>query len=342
LFISGVKNLILKWKQIFILWIAIFFHSFAVAALSCHQAHSADSFAHWQDESNRLFWKNMLGDPSQGESELAFYWHTGNPMDLEKVGHNRYVIAPSGKRMRIYQNHPDLESPFPLKALNTMMGRQNISNMELVLVFLKNFKDRGSPEIRKAIEELEAMIADTANSRQGFGYVATALPHRGGEFLGTFRVFNGAPSHSNTPAFLPFELLFLKYGVSSRTVKKLRLMRWLDPNALIFEIGKFSLDGPSVLTKRARNMLELFLLQKYVDTLPLEALFIVHCTSLAHVRHYETRYGLRVVEEIQVPGKDSREYILQATGQELRESFRKNHRLPQIGVQILSSQDLLD
>jgi len=342
LFISGVKNLILKWKQSFILLIAVFFHSFAVAALSCHQAHSADFFAHWQDESNRLFWKNMLGDPSQGESELAFYWHTGNPMNLEKVGKNRYVITPSGKRMRIYKNHPDLNSPFPLKPLNTMMGRQDISNMELVLVFLKKFKDRVSPEISQAIEDLEVMISDSANPRQGFGYVATAPPHRGGDFLGTFRVFNGIPSHSNTPAYLPFELLFLKYGVSSETVKKLRLMRWLNPNALIFEIGKFSLDGLPGLTKRARNMLELFLLQNYVDTLPPEALFNVHCTSLAHARHYETRYGLRVVEEIQVPGKDSTEYVLQATGQELREAFRKIHQLPRIGVQISNSEELTD
>ncbi|MGZ5280282.1 MAG: hypothetical protein ACXWC9_10085 [Pseudobdellovibrionaceae bacterium] len=328
--------------SLFILLSTVFFSSFAAAALSCHQAHSADFFAHWQDESNRLFWKNMLGDSSQGESELAFYWHMGNPMNLKKVGKNRYISTPSGKRMRIYENHPDLESPFPLQAVNTMMGRQSISNMELVLVFLKNFKDRGTPEIRKAIEELEEMISDSANSRQGFGYVATAPAHLGGEFLGTFRVFNGMPSHSNTPATLPFEHLFLKYGVSSKTVKQLRVMRGLDPNALIFEIGKFSLDGPSSLTKRARNMLELFLLRYYVDTLPPEALFVVHCTSLAHVRHYEQRYGLRVVEEIQVPGKGTREYVLQATGQELREAFRKSHQLPHTGVQISNSEELSD
>lgn len=321
----------LKWLM-FLLMISLVGSS-AWPAFSCLGAHTQDPFERWRKESNRVFRANLHGDAAKGEKELYFYWHTGLPMNLQKTDTGKYALVPSGKRMRTYQNHSDPASEHPLQVVNTLMGRQDTTNVEMVEAFIENFKDRGSPQIIAAIKELEEMIANMANPRQSFGLVATAPVAAGGKVLGTFRVLNGIPSQSNTPAYLAFEYLFRVYGVRSKTVELLEKLRH-DPNALILEIGKFSIDAPPEVVDRVRNLLELFLLRYYIDTYPPETNYFVHCVSKAHVRRYEQRYGLRVIEEVHVPGKGTVEYILSGTGHDLRQAFSKLHAIPEPGIEI--------
>ena len=89
---------------------------------------------------------------------------------------------------------------------------------------------------------------------------------------------------------------------------------------------------------RVRNLLELFFLRRYFYTLPPDALYYVHSESEAHVRHYTSRYGFRLVETVEIPGQVEKAFILEATGQELREKLGKTHNIPARGIQILNPE----
>lgn len=308
--------------------------SICSASSICHQAHRLSAPERWRVESNRLFRENLFGAESNGASDLYFYWHIAYPAELKKLEANRFLLTPSHKRMRIYQNDPDPLAENPLKPVNTFMGTQDVSNIQLVEAFLKNFKNRATPETEASIREIEKLIATLANPRQGFGYVSTAPAEKDGRLIGTFRFFNGSPSHSDTPADLPFEYEFRQLEIqtkSSALVQKLRE----DPNAVIFEIGKLSIQAKSSIAKRVRNLLELFWLRYYVDTYTADAQYFVHCDSLAHVEHYERRYGLRLIETVPVPQLRETHFILSATGTEIRQALQKHHPIPSRGIEIL-------
>ncbi len=68
-----------------------------------------------------------------------------------------------------------------------------------------------------------------ANPRQSSSIVAMGPAALGGRVIGTFRVFNGTPSHSATPALLPYEYVFMKYGIESTTAKRMQELREKEP-----------------------------------------------------------------------------------------------------------------
>lgn len=296
---------------------------------------AVDSVSQWRKESSALFRANMLGDALKGEKELYFYWHTANPFNLEKLTDTQYANVESNKRMRIYRNQRDLNAENPLEITNTFLARQNTSNREMLNAFIANYNGRVSEPIVKAVKELENLMAELANMRQSFGYVATAPAEAGGTMLGTFRIYNGSPNHSNTPSLLPMEYSFLKDQVQTQISDRLNKMRMKDPNILLFEIGKFSLNAPVDSQDRVHNMLALFLLRYYIDVLPADTLYFAHAVSKAHVRLYKSRYGFKVVEEVIVPGQPEKEYVLEATGAQIRAATVKFHNLPSIGVEII-------
>ena len=310
--------------------------SVGFSARSCYQAHHLTPAEIWKKKSNELIRQNLLDLSTSGENDLYFYWHIANPPKLRMINDTQAFVLRSGRPIAIYQNNSDFTSEVPLKGLNASLTGPDISNIELVEAFIQNFKHRGSPEIIAAIRELEGLVSALANSRQGFGYVATAPAAAGGEIQGTFRVFNGSPMHSHAPAELPMEYLFEKYGIETETSKRLKKLREV-PNSLIFEIGKFSVDGPPAIAERVRNLLELFLMRYYLDTYSPDANYFVHCTSLAHLRRYEQRYGLTLIETVQVPGSDKQEYVLYGTGKQIRDALSKVHPIPPRGIEIKSA-----
>ncbi len=307
----------------------------AVLNVDTYATNPVDTVSTWRKESNAAFRANMLGDATKGEKELFFYWHTSNPANLKKISDTQYASVDSGKRMRVYRNHSDLNAENPLEIINTFLARQNTSNVEMLNAFIANYKGRVSDPIVKAVKELEGLMAELANIRQSFGYVATAPAEAGGLILGTFRIYNGSPSHSNTPSLLPMEYSFLKDKVQTKTLERLHKLRLSNPKVLLYEIGKFSLNAPVESQDRVHNMLALFLLRYYIDVLPADTLYFAHAVSKAHVRLYKSRYGFRVIEEVTVPGQAEIEYVLEATGAQIRAATTKFHNLPSIGVEII-------
>jgi len=166
----------------------------------CATVHKLDSMVEWRQKSNQLFRDKMLGQQNQGEKELYFYWHTANAFNLQKIDDSRYMAVPSQKRMRIYRNHTDLEAANPLEIVNTFLARQDTSNAEMLKAFIQNYKGRTSETIIQAIKDLESLMANLANERQSFGYVATAPASHGGEMLATMRVYNGSSQQNGRQA----------------------------------------------------------------------------------------------------------------------------------------------
>ena len=304
----------------------------------CSTVVSAEPAKNWNNEFNTKFRKALIDAQDLTHPELYFYWHMAYPFQLKKIDDFNYSVEISNKRMRIFHNNDDANSESPLMAINTFLARQDTSNKEMLMGFLKSYKDRVSPQVIEAILDLESLIESTAKSRQSFGYVGTKSSSEGGEMIGTFRIFNGVPAHSNSSPQLPFEHSLHVDGVQSVTVNRLEKLRSQNSHALLFEIGKLSLQGSEGLSNRARTMLELFLLKKYVDSLPDEALFFVHTLTPGHVRLYERRYGFRVIETLQIPNQKEKEFIMEATGKELRESLRKIYDFAPRGFQLLYSE----
>jgi hypothetical protein len=311
------------------------FSQWASAGPQCAAVFEFDTPLAWKAASDRVFKKNMVGADAS-ENELYFYWHTAYPTELKKRPDGKLTAVHSSSRMRLYHNHHDLSVPEPLQAVNTLFGSQDTSNQRMLRGFIENYKERVSEEIIQEVKAIEDLIASLSDNRQSFGYVASAPAEWGGILFGTFRVFNGTQSHSQSSPLTPMERSFLLDGVNTKTAERLAALRKLNPNTLIFEIGKFSVNAPAKIARRVRNMLELFFLRYYVDALPPDAHFFVHAVTEAHVRLYVSRYGFHVVEEVKVPGQVETEYILEANGEELRQAFEKIHGLPRRGIEILN------
>jgi len=305
----------------------------------CSTVVSAGPAEKWNNEFNSKFKKALKDDQDLAHPGLFFYWHMAYPFKLRKIDDFNFSVEISHKRMRIFRNNDDANSEIPLMYINTLFARQDTSNKEMLKGFLKSYNDRVSPQVIEAILSLESLIESSAKSRQSFGYVGTKPTSEGGEMIGTFRIFNGIPAHSNSSPQLPFEHSLHVDGVQSVTANRLEKLRSQNPHALLFEIGKLSLLGSKSLTNRARTMLELFLLKKYVDSLPDEALFFVHTLTAGHVRLYERRYGFRVIETLQIPNQKEIEYIMEATGKELRESLGKIYDFGPRGFHLIYTEN---
>lgn len=302
------------------------------AQVACSGVHNFDSRKSWSDQSHALFRQQMLGDPSKGQKELYFSWSMPKPMEIRQISDSMYVRYKSNKSRRVYQNNEDLNSPFPLQATNKLMGVMlPFKNDSILRAVYKNYEGRIQDEIIDMVKGVEEQIAQTADDRQEIGFVATGHPDYGGKIIGTMRFFNGTKAHSPSPAMLPLEYAFKMRGIPLQTSEKLQVLREQNPNALIYEIGKFSLEAPVEYRDRARSLLELFWLKHYVDTMP-EATFYAHVATRAHLRLYQNRYGFRVAEEISIPGHKEKEYIIKATAEDFRKAFEKLYPIPRIQV----------
>jgi hypothetical protein len=324
--------------QLFLLFIIVFSHQVAFAGLTCDSVIELNTQEIWRTDSNKAFRDNLVGT-SPSEKELYFYWHMPSPIELKKVGPFLYRPVLSNSRMRVFRNQLDLDKQSPLEAVNTLFGRQDTSNQTILNEFIANFKSRAEPEAVAAVESVHKLIAKLSNRRQSFGYVATAPAELGGVLLGTFGMFDATAGHSQSSARSPLETSFFLDKVSPEMSEKLAELRKKNPQALIFEMGSFSIhipDGYPENTKmRVRNLLELFVLRYYVEALPPDTLFIAHASSAELVKRHEERFGLRAIETVRIPGQANPEYILVATGREVGKVLRKTHRLPERGIDIL-------
>jgi hypothetical protein len=320
-------------KFVFCLVFTFFCHVSGATQL-CADVVSQTPITIWRNESDAMFRSQLLGDPKLRQQELYFYWHMAYPFRIKKIDDSNYSVGFSNKRMRIYRNNSDIDSNQPLEAINTLFAKQDTPNVRMLREFLKSYKNRVSEPIIETIRELESTIESLARGRQSFGYIGAKPLSDGGEVIGTFRVFNGVPAQSETSALLPMEHSFIHDKVQTKTALKLQALRERNLHALIFEIGKFSLFGNPVSVSRARNMFELFLLKNYVDSLPKHSLFYAHAVTEAHVKLYIRNYGFRLIEEVSIPNQKEKEYILEATGKELRHALSKTHKLPSMGVNL--------
>ena len=311
-----------------------FFTIQASAQVYCGEVLQIDGFTEWRNKSNELMRAAIVGDVSKGDKELFVNWHTGNPYRLIKDEDGTYHPILSGKRMRNYRNNRDENSANPLEYVNTLFARQDTSNEKMLGETLANYDQRMPEEEIEAIKKTEAAFSEVADIRQSYGFVAEGRLEDGHHAIGTMRVVNGSAVHSQTPALLALEHYFLSDKFITRIAERLLKLRLENPKQLIFEIGKFSLEGPARLRDRARAFLELFLLRYFIDALPEDALYFVHVGSESRIKLYQRRYGFEVIEEVLMPN-GTKEYILEATGGKLREKFGKLYPIPKPSVQIL-------
>lgn len=302
----------------------------------CESVYHSDLVKKRQAQIDAHFKKTLLGDGANGAlTEVYFYWHTAYPFQLQRGSDFRMRTQYSHKRMRVYRNTQNLETSVSgLDVIATFAGSKGRSNQEILEGYLNVYRKQAGDQVIEAIRSLEEVMISVAEPRQSFGFVATGPSQMGGELLGTFRVYNGVPSHTDTPAYLPLEYSLAKNKVATKTAQKLEQMRRQNPNALLFELGRLSIHGPAQVNVRTKTLLDLFLLRRYLDVLPDDALFYAHCASETLARANRQHYGFEIVEEVAVPGKGT-QYILEATARKIRETFEKRYSLPALGIEIL-------
>lgn len=291
------------------------------------------SWVDYRQQSDAIFKKVLHGDESKNEQELYFYWHTANPSTLTKINESTYAYTYSNKRMVNYSNHPDQAAATPLQALGTMMGRQQITNAEILHEFIKNYDVKAPADVIEEIKYIESQIPD---QRQSFGYIATAPAQYGGKLIGTYRVYNGTAAHSQSKPDLPSERSFAYRKIRTKTSDFLKHTRESNPHLPIFELGKFSLLGTAEMRDRGRQLIELFWLRYFIDNAPPEAIFVAHVDSKAHRRLYESRYGFKMFEQIITPGQSTNEFILMVTAADIRIAFNKLYPISKPDITIVT------
>lgn len=312
----------------------------AQAQMSCADVVSIDSstakLQRWRKAWQDLFREKLHGDVSKGDRELFFYWHETNPLNLQKANGDEYQLVYSNKRRRIYSNNPNPDSPNPLETTNTLFGRADHSNIEMIEAFKSNYSRYVSQGVMQAVDGIETHIQNLSDPRQSFGLVATAPPELGGRIIATFRVFKGTVSHSNTPAEFPAEYSFKNDNVQPEIGKKLVELRKKNPNQLLHEFGKFFVNADSKReAERARALLELFILNKYIDTVPADTIAIIHTVTPTQNAKHEQHYGFQVIENFSVAGQAEQDYILLATAKEMQTTLRRTYPLPLLDLKIL-------
>jgi hypothetical protein len=321
----------------FLIFILLFSFSLSSQAQRvCSGVYKFNTRKDWRIQSDILFKKYLVGQSEKGEYELYFTWSMAYPLRLEKVDESTYRMVRKGDPRDNYSNNPDPDSPSPLRVLHRLFGVKLHENDIFFQEIYKNYGGRIDPMIVKMIGDVEKTIETVADSRQELGLVATNYPEQGGRILGTMRFFNGTVSHSATPSFFPLEYAFALRDIPIKFSKKIRTIQRRDPKILMYEIGKFSLEGAPAERDRARALLELFWVQNYIDSVPSNSLFFAHVATEAHLRLYQKRYGFRIFETVEIsrdPPKN--EYILVATAGELRKAFEKLYPLPSVDFTVL-------
>lgn len=281
----------------------------------------------------KAVFKNLKG-PTE-ETDLFFRWNIPFP-SFRRIGPDAVLqFNLEGKPNRDYEGTPYApERPFV--AISRLFGRTAVNSDTF---YHKVYAHYDGVIREQLIRDLHQIDSELMRERLSIGYIhyaSEAIYADVSSYVGTIRVYDGSQKPwglQHLPGkdgilnekgdLLPFERINRR-----RRLPKLEIEKRLDQERAsgrkIFEIGKFSLEGPPEVRPRARNLIELFLMRFIVEPHP-DALVVVHIASQAHARLYHSRYGFEIAEEFDVPGSKEKEAIMITTGRDLYEKLRKLH-----------------
>lgn len=315
------------------LWLLIFFSfpSGAKPTKVCSHFYGYDevkSISEWlMVYENRL--SKLLFSETSPSGDLEFHWHFPFPEEKKMQG----AVDLNSHKSLVYQRSAREEKNRPLSVQKMSTAMATFSSRALVNAFLSNYHGEISAKEHDFVRELESILEVLADDRQGFGYVASGRPEHGGRILGTFRVFNGTPKFSRTLPLMPMEYFARLKGLK---FKKLNLdkMRNENPNRQMFEIGKHSIfispPHDLSLSKKVKEILDLFYLRNYVENVPPDSLFFLNTWNPDMVMVGQNRYGLKLAEVIENPADGTSEYYMMGTAGEIANYMREKYKMPAI------------
>ncbi len=272
------------------------------------------------DEFTNLFYDNLTGKTP--EEDLRFAWNIPFPPVTKYLENGSVKFLTSSKPNRDYIGYPgDREMPIP--GISRMGGFTSVDSEPFYEQVYSHYEGVIRQRLIVDLKEVDRQL-ENERSRLSLGTV--------GDF-GSMRIFDGSkrpfglqfsPVEPGDPVEgspLPFQRINAIRGLSLLKVE-LFLRRAVRAGMKVFEVGKYSLEGPLDKKSRAQRLIEAFWLKNFADVYP-DAIFVAHVASQGHVRHFHRLYGFKATEKFTVPGNQDAEYILWTTGRELAVHLRK-------------------
>jgi hypothetical protein len=300
-------------------------------AMSCKKVHHYHANQLQKAEFDQKFYSQLVGE--KPHEDLDFFWKFPYPFFVkfnpETSTHTTERSLKFNRDFRGIQNNPAQ----PLVAIGRMSVGSHLPMAETYNEAYKNYEGRIKQEL---IETLHQIDTELDYVRTGFGKIENVVVPWGYESTGepiksfaTIRFYEGTKYSSpeftpsaelNRGMALPFERLNERRGLQlDRTKELLQSLR--DSGARFFEVGKYSIKSESPLYReRMSNLFDLFWFQKYATVMP-DSFFFAHVTSAAAARHYQQKYGFKILEKYEVPGNPDGEYILYAKGETIAQKI---------------------
>lgn len=121
---------------------------------------------------------------------------------------------------------------------------------------------------------------------------------------------------------LPWQRLMDVRGLKSKASADLDNLKRQTPWLSVFEIGKLTLVGSSAMRAQVMKLMEFWLYHYYASLYP-HGIFYVHVATDAHLRLYQKKYQMNIIDTIVIPGTDHKEYVLVTSGKTLASRLKE-------------------
>lgn len=346
---TSVKSLVSARSRIAMLTLVILFADAANAAnpsFSCNHVFQSDlqptsNVIYETSDSKEFkeaFYRSLIAE--NPIDDITLTWSVPYPAGRRKLDSGATQLSWGGKRNRDLVGIPN-DPEHPLIAISRMSGRTSIRSDEFYENVYGNYegtiRDDLIEKLHSVDEELEPERVSAAQV-----YRLESKNEANSANDSTIRIYDssekpfalhfepGSAMRTVGGTLLPFQRINAKRGLPRLTVDE-----FLDDakkrGVKVFEIGKFSINGPPSLRQRIRILIELIFLEHFATLYP-DAIFVTHTASNAHARLYEAGYDMRVAERFDAPGSPEGEAILWVEGHVMAAKLRKRLGLPATSV----------